>query len=247
MRPNPYACASILIWTIVRLAGCGGGGDGPNGAAANTPAPAATLPASEPAASFLLNGKGTVATVTVGVDASGNFTQGTTQYQLQTNGPSECTMTSNPADPSTVACNVLADGKGFLLCENTLSPHINHTMFRQSDVQMGTHWELGGKTLVGISCGTAGPRMITNYSFSFSADAEIATEQAGPNSSMYGAGIADLYELPTGSSAGAGLRQRWAIYKIKSGATTKYFLHVLYQIDDPTVPPRPVNLYYLEM
>jgi hypothetical protein len=246
MRPIPLACASALASAVLALTGCGGGGDGPDDTAANTPAPATTLPApAEPVVSYLVNGEGGVATLNIGVDASGSFTQGTTRYQLQTNGALECTISSNPADPNTVACNVLADGKGFLLCENTLSPHFNYTFFRQSEAQMGTHWELGGKTLTGLSCGTAGPR-ITTYSFSFSSDAESAVEHAGPATNMYGAGIPDLYEQPAGYGVGQ-FHERFAIYKIKSGATTQYFLLVLHQIDDPIVTPRPVNLYFLQM
>ena len=255
MTPIRLACASVVVLAVVTLVnGCGGGGES-DAAAATAPSaaqPTASGPG-EPTApgpadaltTFLVNGEGGVGTLKIGLDASGNVTQSGTHYQLQAGGPSGCTMTSEPSDPSVASCNTLAGGKGFLLCENTLSPHFNFTFFRESDVQVATHWELGGRTLTGLSCGTSGPRT-TAYTFTFSSDAETAIEQAGPITNNYGAGIPDLYDQPTGYQSFANLRQRWVIYKVSSGAATQYFLLVLSQTD-PTLPARPVNLYFLQI
>ena len=244
-----------LAAAIVALTGCGGGGGdaaAPSAAApasggggadvATTPAPSSG--AGEPLTSFLVNGEGGVATLTIGLDSSGRFTQSGTQYQLQAGGPSGCTMTSAPADPSVAACNLLAGGSGFVLCENTLTPHFNYTFFRPSDVQLATHWELAGRTLTGLACGSTGPRT-TSYTFTFSADGEMATEYAGGNTWGYGAGIPDLYERADGYPS-AGWRERWVIYKMKSGTATQYFLLHLFQTD-PSIPPRTVNLYFLQI
>jgi hypothetical protein len=238
---------AVLFW--MTLTACGGGSDGPAAPAATAPAPAASsasAPApTEPLASFLLNGKGGIGTLTIGIDASGAFTEAGTRYQLQANGPTGCAMTSDPVDQSVALCNPLLDGKSFLLCEDILSPHFGATLFRQSDVHVVKHWELAGQTLTGLSCGASGPRK-TSYTFTFSNDGEMATERAGPVTNNYGAGVPEMITQPSGLPATGDWRQRWVIYKATSGTATQYFLLVLWQID-PSLPPRPVNLYFLQM
>ena len=43
-----------------------------------------------------------------------------------------------------------------------------------------------------------------------------------------------------------GCASDWVIYKVTSGTATQYFLLVLYQTD-PSIPPRTVNLYFLQI
>jgi len=250
MTTGRFGGSTVVLVSLLTLVGCGGGSVETPAAIPNVPAaPLGTsappaVPA-EPLISFLANRKGAVATSTIGMSASGSFMQGSTRYQVQGGGPSGCAITSDPADESVAACNPLIGGKGFLLCEDILSPHFTATIFPQSDVHLVKHWELAGKTLTGLACGASGPRT-TSYTFSFSSDGELATEYAGPITSHYGAGSAEMMEQLTGVAM-LGQRQRWVIYKASSGAATQYFLLVIWEVVDPSLFQKPANLYFLQM
>jgi len=195
---------------------------------------------------FVAAGEGSIATPTIDLDAAGNFSSASGQraYQLQQGG-SACSLMSTPSDPAAAICNVLAAGKAFLVCANTLTPHFTGTLFRQSDTQVATHWELAGRTLTGIACGASGPRS-TGYRFVFSASGDSAIEYSGDSTWNYGAGAPDYMERTTSCKvSGGGFCQRLVIFKLTDGAATHYFLMVLWQVD-PTLPARPVNLYILQ-
>ena len=195
---------------------------------------------------FLAAGEGAIAVAGINLDASGNFSSasGQTAYRLQQTG-SGCSMASTPADADVAICNVLAAGKAFVVCANTLTPHYTGTLFRQSDVQTVTHWELAGKTLTGIACGASGPRA-NGYRFVFAANGESAIEYSGDSTWNYGAGAPDYMERTTTCNVSSGgFCQRLVIFKLADGAATHYFLMVLWQVD-PTLPARPVNLYFLQ-
>ena len=256
MRPLPLARTYAVAAAICVLTACGGGGSdsAPAAAPSVTPDPSAASPGasasaglpSRPLTSFLSNGEGTIATYNIDIDDTGSFssTSGGTRYQLQENS-SGCSMTSNPTDADVAVCNVLAAGKAFLFCENTLTPHYTAGLFRRSDVEVATHWELAGKTLTGIACGSSGPRT-TSYSFVFSADGETAIEYTGPSTWNYGAGSLEMMERTTSCTlTNVGFCQRLLIYKVRNGGATHYFLLVLWQMP-ATATPRPVNVYYLQ-
>jgi hypothetical protein len=252
-----FVALPSLLLALSGIYGCGGGGEStpvpqpvvsPSPASPSSvpnPATAASQP-DEPLTSFFANGEGSVATLTVEMNATGNFTTASGQrYQVQGNGPSGCSVTSS-TDREVTVCNAIAGGKAFLLCENVLTPHFMGTLFPQSGVQVGTHWELAGKTLTGLACGNTGPRT-NGYTFAFSANGDIAIEQAGAITSTYG-GLLDMYDRTTTcpSASFGGWCERWLIYKIPNGSTTQYFLLHLWQFGDG-LPTRPVNLFFIEI
>jgi len=247
MLPNRCVRAGAMMLAMSLLAGCGGGGADPSSSAAAAPGVVANDPAPR-LTSFLANGEGSIFTLDVRLDESGNVANAATgtHYQLQQSGASGCSMSSNPADPSIAACNVLAESRAFLFCGDTLSPHYTVALFRQSDVQVATHWELAGKTLTGIACGASGPRS-TDYSFVISANGEAAMEYTGLSTWSYGAGSLDAMERTTTCTlTNVGFCQRLLIYKIRSGTATQYFLLVLWQMPSAGAQ-RAVNLYYLQV
>ena len=248
VRANPYSAAmkptrlaaTLLVSAISALFGCGGGSEGE--APSPVPATAAEPGPGEPLTSFVANGEGGISTLNVGVDAAGDFTVAGTGYHLQTGGASGCTITSNPADTTISKCNVLADGKGFLLCANTLSPYYTAMMLQQSEAQAVTFWELAGRTLTGIACGDSGLRM-TGATFEVWANGG-AFEKAEYGSSTWGPGVMDQYERTTTCTPGMWC-QRLVVYKVGVGPRTQYFLALLTQLD-PGIPPRLVRLYFLQ-
>ncbi|MBL0392417.1 hypothetical protein JJ685_14855 [Ramlibacter monticola] len=235
--------AAALISTILALSACGGGGGGGGDtqapARAPTPAPAPVPPIT----SFLANGKGGIGTATIEVDATGTFTEDDTRYQMQTGGTSGCSLSSRPSDPDVANCNLLAGGKGFLLCQNTTSDTFNVALFRQSDVQTAPLGELAGQTLTGISCGATGVSRNTN-TWAFSADASIASEKRGAVTNNFGATAS--FVTDDGSLQSGARRERWAIYKAAVGSTTQYFLLDLFQNTDPSQPVQDVRIYFLQ-
>ena len=253
-----FAHAGAMALALYILYGCGGGGGGgaeptPTAAPSVTPTPApgptqsSSSAPSAPLTSFLSNGEGTIATLSIGIDEAGNIagTGPDAQYQLQQTGASGCSMSSNPADPTVAACNLLAGGKAFLFCADTLTPHYTVALFREAEVQVVTHWELAGKTLTGLACGPSGPRA-TSYSFVFSSDGETAMEYTGLSTWGYGSGSLDMMERTTTCVlTNVGFCERLLIYKVRSGTATQYFLLVLWQMPS-TGAQRPVNVYFLQ-
>ena len=232
--------ASILLSAISALYGCGGGSDSAGDAAATVPNAATSVGPAEPSTTYLANGEGGIHTTNVAVDASGDFAVGGISYRLQPGGASGCTITSSPADPAISACNVLADGKAFLLCRNTLSPYYAALMVPQAETQAVTYWEVANRTFAGITCGASGVRG-TGFTFQIFGNGG-AFEQAEYGSSSYGPGTLDNLERTT-TCVSAQFCQRLVIYRVGTGPRPHYFLAMLWQID-PSFPPRVVRLYY---
>jgi hypothetical protein len=56
-----------------------------------------------------------------------------------------------------------------------------------------------------------------------------------------------MMEHTTTCPVSTGSCQRLLIYKLSTPTGTQYFLSVLWQFADPTVLPRPINLYFLQI
>jgi hypothetical protein len=244
MKPTRLA-ATLLLSGICALYGCGGGSDSAPAGDAASSAPSATTAVGpgEPLTSFVSNGEGGINTINVGMDAAGDFSILNTRYKLQSGGASGCTITSDPAEPSFAACNVIAEGKGFLLCRNTLSPYYTGMMLPQSETQAVTYWEVAGRTFTGIACGPTGPRP-TGFTFEIYVNGG-AFERAEYGTSSWGPGSLEPLERTTTCSAGNSC-QRLVVYKVGTGAHPQYFLAMLWQFD-PSFPPRVVRLYQLQI
>lgn len=244
-----FAHAGAIALAVYALFGCGGSA-GDSSSAVTTPPPASppttanAASAAPLAGAYLLNVQGAIDTLPFTIDEAGNVSNlgGGIAYQLERGGGSACSFNSNPTDPTVAACNLLADGKGVLLCPGTQTTNYTATLFRQSDVQLATHFELAGKTLSGIACGSGGPQA-TGYSFVFSSDAQTATEYAA-TTTTYDAGMPGRMELTTYCPPNTSC-QRLLMYKTTNGTQTQYFLLVLRQ-DAFGLTPRPANLYFLQ-
>jgi hypothetical protein len=245
MKPTRLA-AILLVSAISALYGCGGGSSDSapaSDAASSVPTPTTAVGPGEPLTSFVSNGEGGVNTVNFGVDASGGFSVLNGTYKVQSGGASGCTIASDPADPSVAACNVIAEGKGFLLCRNTLSPYYTVMMLPQSETQAVTYWEVAGRTFTGIACGPTGPRA-TGFTFEIYVNGG-AFERAEYGTSSWGPGSLEPLERMTMCSQGQ-MCQRLVIYKVGTGAHPQYFLAMLWQLE-PSYPPRVVRLYQLQI
>jgi hypothetical protein len=232
----------LALLLLAGLAGCGGGGGGGGTSDPTPPPPFVTGPTT----SYLLNGEGGIATATVAMDSGGRFTLEGSNYTLQPGGTSGCTFTANPPETGSTTCNMIAGGRGFLLCDSTSGRHFDASLFRQQDAQAATVSELASTTMRGFSCGPLGPRD-TGDTLTFNADSSIAVMRTPMNTHTYGTGMPAALAQENGFASTGNRRQRWAIYKVAVGQeSTHYFLLDLWQNADPNAADTPVTMFTVQ-
>lgn len=90
-------------------------------------------------------------------DIDGGLQVDDVTYTLASQSATQCSFTSNPANPPNPACNTLAGGEGYLLCDGTSSDHFGVALFKASAVAADIS-ELRGMTLKAYSCGATALR-----------------------------------------------------------------------------------------
>jgi hypothetical protein len=221
---------------LAALAACGGGGGGAgSGGGVVFPVP------TQPLAAYVLHGEGGIGSANVNVGANGVFTVEMDTYTLLNTGASGCTLTANPPDTDT--CNRIADGKGYLFCDDTSTNTFNVAMLQQASFEAGGLADVAGQTLTGLACGPTGPRANTN-TFVFNADASLATEKIGGSSFTSSSTAAAV--TPGGFVGTPGYQQRWAIYKVAAGGGTQVYLFNLYEALAASSPDIAPKVYFLQ-
>lgn len=235
--------------TVSLIAACGGGGGGDtmaetaSAATPPTPATAAPFVPVQPTTRYLANGEGGIGTALLDLDANGMVKVDDALITIKAGGASGCTGTSTPADPDSVVCNLLAEGKAFLFCPNTSSSFFDLAMFRESDFQLASGSELGGLTMVGLSCGPTGVRTLATQKIDFAAGGSPAVQSFGNGSSTWTTNDVLGGFLSTNGARYFDYQRRWVVYKTVAGNRTTYFLMEVAQPLTATTSPWSARIY----
>jgi len=232
--------SAVLLALPAFLTACGGGGGG----AASAPVTATSNTSTGKAAGVTYSavGEGSIAAVSLLFDVDGGLKVDNVVYTLQYSSASGTCSFGGGSDVA--VCSPLLSGKVFLLCD-TATDASSQSALLTSDMTAASVSELAGSTMTGFSCGLQGQERANGYTLAFNADASIAVQSNGGNTSTYGTGLPAILASATGGNDTGPSLHRWAIYKLADSTGTTYLLFDLHEELVTANADRPAYVYKL--